>query len=106
LNSTNNDWFRLYLPAGAKLSEAKGFKGEPEVYDENGFTVIDGYFALNPNSSAKIDLTYTVPYADETDYRLYIWQQGGLRPVKHLLDVNDNQEEITVSGDTVYTAKF
>ncbi len=106
LNSTNNDWNRIYLPLGSKLIGAKGYKNEPSVYDENGFTVIDGYFSLNPDSTAKITLDYTVPYTNATDYTLNIWQQGGLRTVKHLLDVNDNQEEIEVAGDTLYKAKF
>ena len=106
LNSVKNDWFRLYLPEGAKLISAKGFKGEAETYDENGFTVIDGYFSLNPKSTTQIDLEYTVPYEDTQEYRLKIWQQGGLREVPHLLDVNDNQEQIVVTGDTNYKAKF
>lgn len=106
LNSTNNDWNRIYLPLGSKLVSAKGYKSEPNVYEENGFTVIDGYFSLNPNSTAKIDLEYTVPYSNTQDYVLKIWQQGGLRTVNHLIDVNDNQEEITVAGDTLYKTKF
>ncbi len=106
LNSTNNDWNRIYLPAGAELISAKGYKSEPSVYEENGFTVIDGFFSLNPDSTAKIDLEYTIPYTNDQDYTLHIWQQGGLRPVTHLLDVNGNQEEIEVSGNTTYTTTF
>lgn len=106
LNATNNDWQRIYLPLGSKLISAKGYKSEPTVYEENGFTVIDGYFSLNPDSTAKVELEYTVPYTNTTDYVLNIWQQGGLREVKHLLDVNDNQEEIVVTGDTTYKVKF
>ncbi len=106
LNSTNNDWNRIYLPLGSKLVSAKGYKSEPSVYEENGFTIIDGYFSLNPDSTAKIDLEYTVPYANTQDYVLKIWQQGGLRTVNHLIDVNDNQEEIVVAGDIIYKAKF
>ena len=106
LNSTNNDWHRVYLPLGSQLVSAKGFRGEPTVYDENGFTVIDGFFALNPNSTAKIDLEYTVPYTNPTTYQLKIWQQGGLRSVTHLLDVNDNQEEIIADQDIVYQTNF
>lgn len=106
LNSTNNDWNRIYLPLGSKLITAKGYKSEPSVYDENGFTIIDGYFSLNPDSTAKIDLEYTIPYTNEQNYVLKIWQQAGLRAVNHLIDINDNQEEIAVTGDTVYKTKF
>lgn len=106
LNSVNNDWNRIYLPLGSKLVSAKGYLGEPAVYEENGFTVIDGFFKLNPKSNAKIDLEYTVPYANTENYQLKIWQQGGLRDTKHLIDVNDNQEEIVVNRDTLYQASF
>lgn len=108
LNAVNNDWNRIYLPLGSKLVSAKGYKGEPQVYDdkEKQLTVIDGFFSLNPNSNAKIDLTYTLPYTQHNDYQLKIWQQGGLRGVKHLLDVNGNQEEIIVDRDTNYHASF
>ncbi len=106
LNSVNNDWNRIYLPLGSKLVSAKGYLGEPVVYEENGFTVIDGFFKLNPKNNAKIDLEYTVPYANTENYQLKIWQQGGLRDTKHLIDVNDNQEEIIVNRDTLYQASF
>lgn len=108
LNAVNNDWNRIYLPAGSKLVSAKGYKGEPQVYEDKvkGMTVIDGFFSLNPNSNAKIDLTYTIPYQDQEDYHLKIWQQGGLRPVTHLLDVNGNEEKIEVASDINYHAKF
>lgn len=108
LNSVNNDWNRIYLPAGSKLISAKGYKGEPQVYEDKikGMTVIDGFFSLNPNSNAKIDITYTLPYQNQDDYRLKIWQQGGLRSVTHLLDINGNEEKIEVASDINYHAKF
>jgi hypothetical protein len=106
LNATNNDWHRLYLPLGSQLISAKGFKGEAEVYEENGFTVVDGFFSLNPDSTAKIELNYTVPYSNERTYRLYIWKQGGVEEVKHLIEVNGNQEEVLVTKDNTFTAEF
>ena len=106
LNATNNDWQRIYLPANSELINAKGYKSPPTVAQEEGFTVIDGYFSLNPDSTAKIELEYSVPYTDTQNYNLKIWQQGGLRLVKHLIDVNENQEEIMVTGDTAYKASF
>lgn len=106
LNATNNNWQRLYLPLGSELISARGFKNQPEVYEENGFTVVDGFFALSPNSTAKVELNYTVPYTNQTDYVLNIWKQSGVESVSHLIDVNDNQEEIVVKGDTVFRAQF
>lgn len=106
LNSTNRDWTRLYLPAGSELQSAQGFTKEPEVYDENGFTVIDGFHVLEPNSTAKIVLTYTVPYTDTETYRLHQWKQGGIKLFKMIMDVNGNQEEVLVTKDVHYQTPF
>lgn len=106
LNATLRDWSRLYIPQGSKLVSSQGFKSEPEVYDENGFTVIDGVFTLEPNSTAKIKVTYTVPYQDTKEYRLQMWKQGGIVKYDTLLDVNGGQEKIEVRKDMEYVTPF
>lgn len=105
LNSTLRDWSRIYLPAGSKLVSAQGFTQEPKEYEENGFHVIDGFFILEPNSQAKLKLTYTVPYT-AADYQLKIWKQGGVDPIPVLMEVNGNQEEVLVTGDTLFKSEF
>lgn len=106
LNSTLIDWFRLYVPAGAELVEAQGFTQEAKVYDESGFTVIDGYFELEPMGLAKIKLTYTIPYTDQANYNLRMWKQGGVDPVPVLMDVTGGEEEFKLEGDTDYSTVF
>lgn len=106
LNSTLRDWSRIYLPAGSKLVSAQGFTQEPKEYEENGFHVVDGFFILEPNSQAKLKLTYTVPYENQDTYELKIWKQGGVDPIPVLMEVNGNQEQIEVKGDTNYKAAF
>lgn len=106
LNSTLRDWHRLYLPEGATLVEAQGFTAEPKVYTENGFQVVDGFFILEPMSQAKVKVTYTVPYEDATTYRLQLWKQGGIGPVKHLLDVNGTEQEVLVDKDVTVAVPF
>lgn len=106
LNSTLRDWSRIYLPAGSKLVSAQGFTQEPKEYEENGFHVIDGFFILEPNSQATLKLTYTVPYENQDEYQLKIWKQGGVDPIPVLMEVNGNQEQIEVVGDTTYTTEF
>ena len=106
LNATNNDWQRIYLPEGSALIKAQGYKNEPRTYSEGGFTVIDGFFSLDPNKTAKIILEYTVPYTDQDLYTLNIWKQGGIREIPNLINVNGNEEEILVTGDTRYQALF
>jgi hypothetical protein len=105
LNSTLDDWHRLYLPAGTELIEAQGFSEEPKQYEELGFHVIDGFFKLEPKAVAKIKLKYSVPY-QENEYRLKIWKQGGIDPFETLIDVNGNQAELTINQDTIYTDIF
>jgi hypothetical protein len=106
LNSTLRDWTRLYIPAGSQLVEAQGFTTEPKTYDEDGFTVIDGFFILEPLGSATLKITYTVPYADETTYTARVWKQGGIETFDMLMDVTGGQEQLVVAADTVYTTKF
>ncbi|MBU0578415.1 DUF4012 domain-containing protein [Patescibacteria group bacterium] len=106
LNSTLRDWTRLYLPAGSKLIEAQGFTEEAKEYEENGFHVIDGFFILEPLGQAKLKLSYTVPYADNQTYRLKLWKQGGIDPIKTLMDVTGGQEEIMVNKDILYETPF
>lgn len=106
LNARLHDWNRIYLPVGAKLVEAQGYTKAPTQYDEAGFTVIDGFFNLEPMSSAKLVLKYTVPYTDTETYRVKLWKQGGISPIPTLLDVNGGEEQLIVDKDTTFEAKF
>lgn len=106
LNSTLRDWTRLYVPQGSELVEAQGFLEEARTYEEDGFTVIDGFFTLEPLGSAKLSFTYTVPYTDEEDYKLQIWKQGGIEQFETLMDVTGGQEVIQVQKDTTYETFF
>jgi hypothetical protein len=106
LNATLRDWSRLYLPQGSKLVQAQGFTTEPKQYEEAGFAVIDGFFILEPNSQAKVKVTYTVPYTNTETYKVKLWKQGGISPFKTLLDVNGSQEEVLVDSDKTVEIKF
>ncbi len=106
LNSTLRDWTRLYIPEGSELVEAQGFTEEPTVYDEAGFTVVDGFFILEPLGTAKIVLTYKVPYTDMDTYRVKLWKQGGLGEIPVLFDVTGGQEQVQFVEDTTYSTPF
>lgn len=106
LNSTLRDWTRLYVPKGSTLSSSQGFTQEPKVYEENGFTVFDGFFILEPASTAKLKFTYKVPYEDTKEYRLSIWKQGGILNYDTLMEVTGGQEKFTVVKDTSYKTAF
>ncbi len=100
LNSTLNDWFRLYVPSGSKLKEAIGFKDELAVYQENGFEVFDGVFSLEPNAQAKVKLIYTIPY-NQNKYQGYFWKQGGVTDIKQIIDINGVSQELEMKKDLI-----
>lgn len=106
LNARLHDWTRLYLPKGAELIEAQGFNKAPSTYEEAGFTVVDGFFNLEPMSSAKLVIKYTVPYTDTKTYRAKLWKQGGVSPFTTLFDVAGGEEEVTVNTDTLFVTEF
>jgi len=106
LNSTLNDWLRIYLPAGSELIEIQGISNEASVYEEANLTVIDGYFSLEPMGLAKIKLSYTVPYTDTVNYNLRMWKQGGIDAVPLLIDVTGGEEQLTLDKDLEYSTTF
>lgn len=106
LNATLKDWTRLYLPLGSELISAQGFTTEATTYDEEGFTVIDGFFTLEPLGSAKLKLTYKIPYTDEKIYKTTLWKQGGISPFETLFDVNGGEEKVLVDKDVIVEVEF
>ncbi|MBU0974621.1 DUF4012 domain-containing protein [Patescibacteria group bacterium] len=106
LNSTLKDWTRLYVPEGSELLTSQGFLEDANVYDENGFTVIDGFFTLEPMATAKLKFVYKIPYTNNENYKVTIWKQGGVEQFETLMDVTGGQEKIIVQKDTTYETFF
>jgi tetrahydromethanopterin S-methyltransferase subunit G len=106
LNSTLRDWTRIYVPAGSELISAQGFNEDPSVYEDEEFTVFDGFFILEPLGTAKLKLTYKVPYEDSQNYKLQMWKQGGITEVPVLMDVTGGQEEVLMDQDITYETVF
>lgn len=106
LNASMLDWTRLYIPAGAELIKAQGFNTEAKVYEENGFSVIEGYFKLEPLGAAKLIITYTVPYTDNQIYKIKLWKQGGIDSFETMFDVTGGQEKVLVDRDIEYQVEF
>lgn len=106
LNATNRDWTRVFVPMGSELVDAQGFREPAKVDVENGFTTFEGFFLLEPNSQAKLVLTYKVPYTDTKTYRLKLWKQGGIDPIPQILDVNGGEEQVTLDKDQTVEVKF
>jgi hypothetical protein len=94
------------VPNGSQLVDAQGFREAAKVGEENGLTIFEGFFLLEPNSQAKLVLTYKVPYTDTKTYRLKLWKQGGIDPVPQILDVNGGEEQITLDKDQTVEVQF
>lgn len=105
LNAPAPTWNRIYLPAGSKVENTQGFNQDPNLYEELGFQVIDGFFRLDPLGVAKIRVSYKVPYTQE-GYLLKVWKQGGVKPFKMLVDVNGNQSELLINSDQTFQDRF
>ncbi|NCN06409.1 MAG: DUF4012 domain-containing protein [Candidatus Pacebacteria bacterium] len=106
LNSTLKDWTRIYVPAGSELISSEGFKESARVTEELGFSVINGFFTLEPLGTAKIKLEYKIPYNATDRYQLRVWKQGGIDTFPLLLETDGNQEKLQISKDTTYSIAF
>jgi hypothetical protein len=101
LNGTYRDYFRLYLPAGTKLADTLGFEAETvRTYEELGKFVVEGFFKFNPQSQAKLKISYAVPNTSKNQYSLLIQKQPGKKKPKYtLLYNNEAKQEFELTGD-------
>lgn len=107
LNGKLTDWVRVYLPKDAQIVESLGFDdGSTKTGEEFGHAVFEGVFTLQPLNQAKVKLTYTVPYADPKEYRLYMQKQGGTPEIKHMMRVNGGEQEVMMGKDQLVKIAF
>jgi hypothetical protein len=107
LNGKLNDWVRFYLPPGAKLVDSRGFDdGSVKSSQELNHQVVEGIFQLQPLSQAKIEITYTIPYADGKNYAVLVQKQGGTQDNKHIFVVNGEPHEFILEKDAKLVFPF
>lgn len=101
LNGVLPNWTRIYLPLGSELVEARGFREDSvEVSEDLGLTVIEGFFSLNPQSQARVTLSYTTPYSPNSGvYRQLIQKQPGTRAPQWSVTLLDIREEFDLTTD-------
>ncbi len=108
LNGLLRSWTRLYVPKGSVLKGGRGFEADMETSEDLGYTVLEGFFTLAPQSVKKLEIEYTIPAGTikGNDYRLLIQNQPGTDPVKHTITVSgakpkvvtvDSDQEITIT---------
>ncbi len=103
LNGTYRDWVRFYLPEGSNLEESLGFEADSvKTSSELGKTVIEGFFTFQPQSQAKLKLTYTTPYVPQDTYHSIVQKQAGRDAPKYTLNLNQqHQLELDLTTDRV-----
>ena len=101
LSGILRNWFRIYVPKGAKLIEALGSEVEVETKEELGKTYFDGFFTLRPESRVKVVLTYELPnkLSSEEEYKLFVQKQPGTKDWKYTIHFNGETKEFSLDKD-------
>ena len=100
------NWFRVYAPQGAKLTEGLGSEVEITSGEELGKTYFEGFFTLRPESKTKIVLTYELPkkFSPGDDYRMLVQKQPGTHGWKYTIMFNGQVHEFNLDKDTEWVA--
>lgn len=89
LNGLLRDWIRIYVPKGSTLQGGKGFEADMATSEDLGYTVLEGFFTLAPQSVKKLEVEYTTPAGTiDGDYKVFIQKQPGTDSVKHTITVD------------------
>ncbi len=73
------DWIRIYVPKGSKLIKASGTEVPITASEDLDKTIFEGFFTIRPEGTAKIELEYTVPLKIDSQYKLLIQKQPGVK---------------------------
>lgn len=101
LNGILRDWIRLYVPKGSVLKAGRGFEADMITSEDLGYTVLEGFFTLSPQSVKKLEVEYTIPAGTvDGDYKLLIQNQPGVDPVKHTITLSGTKPKVvTIDSD-------
>jgi len=79
LNAILRNWFRLYVPKGSVLVDSQGSEVKMTSYDELGKTVFEGFNTIRPLGSAKVTVSYRLPFklTNNSPLPLLIQKQPG-----------------------------
>ncbi|MFZ5366457.1 MAG: DUF4012 domain-containing protein [Patescibacteria group bacterium] len=103
LNAPYRDWFRFYVPKGARLLESSGSEVEVKTYEELGKTVFEGFFGdkypLRPQGSAKLVFKYELPNPVKKEYKLLIQKQPGTDEPEYSIILGNQKQEFELKTD-------
>lgn len=95
LNAPWRNLFRVYVPEGSKLQDAKGSEVKMSTYDELGKTVFEGFLTVRPKAVSKLTLTYVLPFKleDGSPLPVMIQKQPGTAEDEYTIAVNGKVKE-------------
>jgi len=105
LNGLYRDWFRLYVPSGSELIEAKGSEVEVKNYEELGKTVFEAFYGdespLRPLGAAQLSFRYKLPFKIEKGqaYKLLIQKQPGAKNHSYTVKIGGQEESFELNSD-------
>lgn len=98
LNAPYRDWFRVYVPKGAKLLENSGSELTVKTGEDLGKTVFEGFFTMRPLGVAKLSFKYEVPLGSGS-YTLLVQKQGGTLGFKYSVVINGKKNDFVLLQD-------
>ena len=62
LNADFRDWFRIYVPKGSELISSQGSEVKMTTSEDLGKTVFEGFLTVRPQGTAKLTVSYKLPF--------------------------------------------
>ncbi len=104
LNAPLRNWIRVYVPQGSQLQDSKGSEVRIKTYDELGKTVFEGFFVVQPLSTATFTVSYRLPFklASDSFLPLLIQKQPGVDSIDSTIEVGDRQlDQFSLVSDKI-----
>ncbi|MCL5438566.1 MAG: DUF4012 domain-containing protein [Patescibacteria group bacterium] len=95
LNAVLRDWFRVYVPKGSEIVDSVGSEVKISTYEEFGKTVLDGFLTVKPLGTAKLTISYKLPFKVKpgSSLPLLIQKQPGTYDNTYTIKMNGRQVE-------------
>ena len=96
-----DDWLRVYVPQGSRLTESQGFSEEVKVGEDLGKSYFAGLVKLGANKKSTLTIKYQLPKSliPENEYRLLVQKQPGTADFKYKVSLGDKSQEFNLSQD-------
>ncbi len=93
LNAPLRNVVRMYVPQGSQAGKVTGSEVKTQTYDELGKTVIENFLVIRPLGTAKLSVSYTLPFKLKPGSPLPVMyqKQAGTYTTPYTINVNGNK---------------